>query len=73
MSDRRDDAMKHAVQLALSGRYSNWWSVSARMRATSYQESDVDWTQSQRRWLDLLCAEARRAVRDADTSRPSCA
>jgi hypothetical protein len=73
MSDRRDDAMKHAVQLALSGRYSNWWSVSARMRAMRYQESDVDWTQGQRKWLDLLCSEARRAVQDQDASRPSCA
>ena len=73
MSDRRDDAMKHAVQLALTGRYSNWWSVAARMRARSYQEADVDWTQGQRDWLDLLCTEARRAIRDPDTSRPSCA
>jgi hypothetical protein len=66
MCDRRYDAMKHAVHLALSGRYSNWWSVAARMRAKRYHESDVDWTRNQREWLNLLCAEARRALIEAD-------
>lgn len=70
MSDRRYDAMRHAVQLALTGRYSNWWSVAARLRARRYQEADVDWTRGQREWLDLLCTEARRALLDRDTSRP---
>ena len=64
--------MKHAVQLALSGRYSNWWSVNARLRANRYQEADVDWTRGQREWLNLLCEEARRTLLDPDpdTSRP---
>jgi hypothetical protein len=74
MSDRRYDAMKHAVHLAMSGRYSNWWSVSARLRAIRYQEADVEWTRGQREWLNLLCAEARRALVDSgrysDSSRP---
>jgi hypothetical protein len=70
LSDRRYDAMKHAVQLALTGRYSNWWSVAARLRANRYQEADVDWTHGQREWLNLLCNEARRTLPDPGTSRP---
>jgi hypothetical protein len=59
MSDRRYDAMRHAVALALSGRFHNWWAVAARLRAKRYHETDVDWTQGQRVWLDQLCNEAR--------------
>ncbi len=70
MSNRRYDAMRHAVELARSGRCSNWWSVAARLRAKRYQESDVDWTRGQREWLDLLCAEARRAALECDPWRP---
>jgi hypothetical protein len=73
MSDRRYDAMRHAVDLALSGRCSNWWSIAARLRAKSYREADVDWTGAQRKWLDQLCMEARLAALatlDPDTSRP---
>jgi hypothetical protein len=72
MSDRRYDAMRHAVHLARSGLCSNWWAVSARLRARRYRESDVEWTRGQREWLDLLCKEARLGLpaMDAETSRP---
>lgn len=71
MSDRRYNAMKHAVDLARSGLCNNWWSVHARLRAKRYLESDVDWTEGQRNWLDQLCEEARLAAAlDASTSRP---
>ena len=73
MSDRRYDAMRHAVDLALSGRCNNWWSVAARLRARRYQESDVQWTDSQREWLDRLCREARLAALDPDASSRPCA
>jgi len=59
MSHRRFDAMRHAVDLARSGRFNNWWSVAARLRAEKYREADVDWTPVQQRWLDRLCTEAR--------------
>jgi hypothetical protein len=62
MRDRRYEAMMHAVDLARTGRFSNWWSVAARLRAKRYREADVDWTRWQREWLDRLCAEARCAV-----------
>jgi hypothetical protein len=70
MSDRRYDAMRHAVDLARSGLCSNWWSVAARLRAKRYHESDVEWTRGQREWLDLLCAEARRAAVNGGPWRP---
>ena len=70
MSDRRDDAMRHAVELARSGLCSNWWSVKARLRARRYRECDVEWTRGQRAWLDLLCAEARRTAMEGDPWRP---
>lgn len=73
MGDRRYDAMRHAVDLALSGRCSNWWCVAARLRARRYRESDVQWTDSQREWLDRLCREARLAELDPDTSSRPCA
>lgn len=68
MSNQRDDAMRHAVVLALSGRCNNWWTVAARLRAKRYREADVDWTESQRQWLDQLCREARLA--NSGTSQP---
>lgn len=69
MSNQRDDAMKHAVALALSGRCSNWWAVAARLRAKRYREADVTWTESQRQWLDQLCREARLTSLDPDRRR----
>jgi hypothetical protein len=59
MSNRRYDAMKHAVDLARTGRYNNWWSVAARLRTKKYRAADVEWTRPQRDWLDRLCGEAR--------------
>lgn len=59
MSDQRSDAMRQAVALALSGRYSNWWAVTARLLARRYREADVAWSEGQRMWLDQLCNEAR--------------
>ena len=70
MNDRRYDAMRHAVALALSGRFNNWWAVAARLRAKRFQEADVSWTQGQRRWLDQLCNEARLAVLGQDLAQP---
>jgi hypothetical protein len=53
--------MRHAVDLARTGRFNGWSSVAARLRAEKYRETDVDWTPVQRRWLDRLCIEARCA------------
>jgi hypothetical protein len=70
MSDRRYNAMMHAVDLARSGLCNNWWSVKARLRARRYREADVEWTRGQQKWLDQLCMEARLAALNPDTSRP---
>jgi len=70
MSDRRDDAMRYAVDLACTGQFSNWWCVAARLRAKRYREADVNWTRSQRDWLDSLCAEARTAGLPCDPLPP---
>lgn len=70
MSDQRYDAMRHAVDLARTGQFSNWWSVAARLRAKRYEQADLDWTQSQREWLDRLCAEARIVSLTTDRWRP---
>jgi hypothetical protein len=59
MSHRRDDAMRHAVDLARTGRFNDWLCVAARLRAEKYREVDVHWTPGQQRWLDQLCNEAR--------------
>jgi hypothetical protein len=69
MSHRRYDAMRHAVSLARTGRFTDWASVAARLRAEEYREADVDWTPVQQRWLDRLCIEARCA-RMAAQSHP---
>ncbi len=61
MNYRRYDAMKHAVNLARTGRFKNWSSVAARLLTEKYREGDVDWTPVQQRWLDRLCLEARWA------------
>jgi hypothetical protein len=71
MGDRRYDAMRHAVALALSGRYNNWWSVMARLRARQYHEADVVWSESQRMWLDQLCGEAKRVMQGQQVAPPS--
>jgi hypothetical protein len=68
MGDRRYDAMRHAVALALSGRYNNWWSVMARLRARQYREADVVWSESQRMWLDQLCGEAKLMMQGQDAA-----
>ena len=73
MSDRRYDAMKHAVVLAQTGRFRNWWSVAARLRAKRYREADVEWTRGQRNWLDRLCEEARLGEDSSDPWRPHAA
>jgi hypothetical protein len=73
MSDRRYDAMRQAVALALSGRYNNWWAVTARLRARRYREVDVAWSEGQRMWLDQLCSEARLAMRGQEAARPRAA
>jgi hypothetical protein len=70
MSDRRHDAMRHAVALALSGRCNNWWAVSARLRARRYREADVEWSESQRMWLDQLCNEARLVTQSHEVVPP---
>jgi hypothetical protein len=70
MSDRRDDAMRHAVALALSGQYNNWWAVAARLRVRRFREADVDWSEGQRMWLDQLCTEARQVTDDRDSAPP---
>jgi hypothetical protein len=67
MSHCRYDAMRHAVDLARTGRFYDWLSVAARLRAGKYREGDVDWTPGQQRWLDQLCAEARYARPGAET------
>jgi hypothetical protein len=51
-------AMQRAVELARSGQCRNWWTVHARMRISGYNLVDLQWTEAQREWLDLLCAEA---------------
>ena len=70
MTDRRYDAMRQAVALALSGRYNNWWAVTARLRTRRYQEADVQWSDGQRMWLDQLCNEARLAMQNPEAAAP---
>jgi hypothetical protein len=70
MMQRRYDAMRQAVSLARTGRYGDWSSVAARLRADRYRQDDVDWTLVQQRWLDRLCIEARCARLAAET-RPA--
>lgn len=70
MSDRRDDAMRHAVDLARMGKFNNWWSIAAWLRARRYREADLAFTSWQRAWLDSLCKEARCPGPAADASRP---
>jgi hypothetical protein len=67
MSHSRFDAMRHAVDLARTGRFNDWLSVAARLRAEKYREGDVNWTPGQQRWLDRLCTEARCARLRAET------
>lgn len=64
MIDQRYDAMVRAVDLARTGQFNNWWTIAARLRIKRYRQDALDWTESQRQWLDRLCAEAR-GVRDA--------
>jgi hypothetical protein len=71
MKDRRYLVMQKAVDLALSGRCSNWWTVQARMRVSGFETADLEWTDAQRDWLDQLCAEARLAARDVGGARPA--
>jgi hypothetical protein len=70
MSDQRYDAMRQAVALALSGRHSNWWAVTARLRARRYREADVEWSEGQRMWLDQLCNEARLVTQSQEAPPP---
>ncbi len=67
MNYRSYDAMRHAVSLARSGRFIDWSSVAARLRAGKYREADVDWSRVQQLWLDRLCIEARCARPAAET------
>ena len=68
MTDSCYEAMKHAVDLARTGRFSNWWTIAARLRIKRYQDSDLKWNLGQREWLDHLCDEAR-GVRQTETVR----
>jgi hypothetical protein len=70
MNDRCYEAMRHAVALALSGQYNNWWAVSARLRARRYRDADVEWSVGQRMWLDQLCAEARLVIESQEVAPP---
>jgi len=60
----RDEAMRSAVCLAVTGQFSNWWCIAARLRIKRYRRSDLEWTESQRQWLDRLCIESRRQRSD---------
>lgn len=59
LGDRRYEAMRRAVDLARSGRHSNWWMVQAQLRVEGYQLAHLEWTAPQRDWLNRLCAEVR--------------
>jgi hypothetical protein len=61
MNDASYVAMRMAVALARSGRFSNWWTVQARLRGSGHRLNDLEWTEPQRDWLDRLCVEARAA------------
>jgi hypothetical protein len=67
MNNRRYNAMRHAVGLARSGRFTNWSSVAARLLAERYREADLEWSPVQQRWLDRLCIEARCARLASET------
>jgi hypothetical protein len=71
MSELRDNAMRHAVDLARTGKFNNWWTIAAWMQARRYREADVQFTRWQREWLDKLCKEARFARVPSDSSQPS--
>jgi hypothetical protein len=59
MDDERYDAMRHAVDLARTGKFNNWWTIAARLRLKRCRHEDLEWTPTQRAWLDQLCADAR--------------
>jgi len=62
MTDPCFAAMQHAVDLARTGRCSNWWTIQARLRIRGYKLADLAWTDAQRSWLDRLCCEAQAAA-----------
>jgi hypothetical protein len=64
MNNRGYTAMMLAVDLARSGQCSNWWTVQVRLRRYGYRSTDFEWTELQRKWLDHLCVEARKAKAD---------
>jgi hypothetical protein len=59
MDEERYDAMVRAVDLARTGRFNNWWTIAARLRLKRCRDEDLEWTPTQRAWLDRLCADAR--------------
>jgi hypothetical protein len=59
MSDEPHVAMRHAVDLAQTGWFNNWWVVYAQLRIMGYREEALNWSEVQREWLDRVCAEAR--------------
>jgi hypothetical protein len=59
MDDQRYNAMTCAVDLARSGKINNWWTIAARLRLKRYRDEDLDWTPTQRSWLDRLCTDAK--------------
>ena len=71
MNEECFDAMRHAVDLARSGQFSNWWTIQARLRTKGYKLVDLAWTETQQEWLDRLSAEARAARLDSDAWRPT--
>jgi hypothetical protein len=60
MKIRHDEAMRAAVGLALTGRFNNWWCIAARLGLRRYRPGELQWTESQRQWLDRLCLDAGR-------------
>jgi hypothetical protein len=43
MDDERYDAMRHAVDLARTGKFNNWWTIAARLRLSA-AATDLEWT-----------------------------
>jgi hypothetical protein len=53
------DALMRAGDMARTGKFSNWWTIWARLRIGQCSDHDLDWTEQERQWLDFLCDEAK--------------